>query len=880
MKTSQSGSLGRYGTDSTNDVGPVYDYGSGQDGGGRERGTRRRKVYGYLKAANELRQSYSAQWAQKTQDYDYDIRDTPGGFPELGTTRLADEEMVLFPSYAKRHVRKEPKVDYRELALESQTCLDDPQSMGNMESWRTEWERYEHDNAIVDVDVRGWIYTPHIESMSRKNRILIALARRLSGIPAPHTVSTENRPSSASLNEEAVVDKQEQSIIHLAESNADPEWRANARLEGIFSRPEGDQSSSFNSPEEIAAANARLLERLQPFLAHPTVSVPITIFFYDQKNSQSRTVSTNDGGHFSVRAALDFVPTHIRVLASENLSASEEITITESSGISLISDIDDTIKHSAIASGTREIFRNTFVRNLEDLTVLGVKEWYSKLTKMGVKIHYVSNSPWQLYPFLQKFFRVAGLPPGSFHLKQYSGMLQGIFEPAAEKKRPILESIMLDFPNRRFILVGDSGEADLEVYTELALANPGRILAIFIRDVTTSPSHKFFDTSVTQFERPPTRTPTHGPPLPERLGDQETLPPILPPRNYPNPKASGDVDLSAGEELSGMDNKEPSNGTSESRQIPPIRPSKPAVLRSGAVEGYRDNNVDTVSSSIRRKPAPPLPAKPIRLSSSQSQGQAERLTLPIRSTQKLAHTGPQVISRFSTNEPPVNNDSNNRNEESYTSTVPDKAANMYDQLPSARPQWKSIPTTAAAAAATHTPSSTHQTSSSRPTTKEPPPPVPPPRRSTTQSFIKQTSSMNRTAQNPSGAAQDLRMSNTTLSQPPSSSTVSTTPPRLARSTTNIPSQLSQPSSSPSPYPNSSISSSSVTPGPAAAAAPMTFNKREDMWNRRWARAKEILDRQGVLLMTWRAGDDVHDVCVGLVESAEREGRAGGSVEVR
>ncbi|PGH00940.1 hypothetical protein GX51_05489 [Blastomyces parvus] len=879
MTTPQSGSLGPYRADSTSDGNSVYGYGSGQEGAGRERGTRRKKVFGYLKAANELRQAYSAQWAQRTQDYDYDTRDTPGGFPDVETARYADEQMVLFPSYGRRHVRKRPEVDYRDLEPESWTDPDDPQSMGGMEFWRREWEKYEQDNAIVDVDVRGWIYAPHRGPMNRKNRILISLARRLSGIPTPDTAATENRPSSVVMNEEAVVDKQAQSIIHKAQRDADPEWQANARREALSTpRPEGDQNSSCSTQDEIAAANAQLMERLQPFLTNPIVSIPITVFFFDQKNSQSRTVSTNEGGHFSVRAALDFVPTHIRVLASENLSAVEEVKIIEPTGISLISDIDDTIKHSAIASGAKEIFRNTFVRNLEDLTVLGVKDWYSKLAEMGVRVHYVSNSPWQLYPLLQSFFGLAGLPPGSFHLKQYSGMLQGIFEPTAEKKRPTLERIMLDFPDRRFILVGDSGEADLEVYTELALANPGKILGIFIRDVTTPPpTHQFFDQSVTHFERPSTRSNTNGPPpLLGRSGDQETRPPSLPPRNYLEQKnpaknesvtPSGNlIDLGTEEESSTMSSNESAKVSSTNRQTPPTRPSKPAALRSGAVEADRGSSMDTSLSSIRRKPAPPLPDKPLALSSPQSEGQPGISPLSIRSAQTFHHAGPQPPSRSSTAQSLNHNISNSPatgNGERYVSAVRDKVANIYNQLPSARSYWESTPNA-------HSPSPMERPPTSRLTAKDPPPPVPPPRRSNTQPLSKQVP----------GSAPDPRYSNTSLSHSPSSSSLSATPPPPTRSTSNIPSQPQpqpQPLSSSSlySYPNSSTSSSSIAPGLGPTGVPVVPNKREEMWRRRWARAKEVLDRQGVLLMSWRVGEDVRDVCVGLVEQAEREQKEGG-----
>lgn len=80
----------------------------------------------------------------------------------------------------------------------------------------------------------------------------------------------------------------------------------------------------------------------------------------------------------------------------------------------------------------------------------------------------------------------AGLPRGgSVQLKQYSGMISGIWENAADKKRAGVEGILRDFPGRKFVLVGDSGEQDLELYTEIAIQFRGQVLGIFIRDVTT-----------------------------------------------------------------------------------------------------------------------------------------------------------------------------------------------------------------------------------------------------------------------------------------------------------------------------------------------------------------------------------------------------------
>lgn len=86
---------------------------------------------------------------------------------------------------------------------------------------------------------------------------------------------------------------------------------------------------------------------------------------------------------------------------------------------------------------------------------------------------------------LQSFFRRSDFPPGSAHLRLYSGVFAKFTEVPGQAKRDRINEIMNDFPKRHFVLVGDSGEIDLEIYTRVALEYPDRIIAIFIRDVTT-----------------------------------------------------------------------------------------------------------------------------------------------------------------------------------------------------------------------------------------------------------------------------------------------------------------------------------------------------------------------------------------------------------
>lgn len=596
-------------------------------GDGATQSSRRKKAYEWIKAANEVGQAYASRWTSQRGGPPEDYYNTPGAFPDVEIARSGDEEMVLFPSYARR---LDPKKKSETAAPRRRDSLSETidEYRGIPDESNPTGDSQEDpylENAVVDVDVRGWIYAPSRGPMSRKHRLMIKLARTLSGIPAPSGAPTdESSDRVPSKGEDELVDRRMQTLVDTAEKDADQAWKSSNTDR---TRPSTGAGTAVGqavamTKDEISMANAHLMERLRPFLTNPMAGMPVTVFFFNDEQSESRNLLTDESGHFKLRAAMPFVPTHIRVLASEDLSAAKPIDIIEPVGISLISDIDDTVKHSAIASGAKEMFRNTFVRELAELTVDGVSEWYTQVAKKGVEIHYVSNAPWQLYPLLERYFKLVGLPPGSFHLKQYSGMLQGIFEPTAERKRGSLEQIMRDFPERKFILVGDSGEADLEVYTDIVLANPGRILGIFIRDVTTPDKKPFFDQSVGRLEPEPVRSRS----TPQLVDHSNSVVnrPTLPPRRPLAPPPGVGLKRSYSEDLIDLSDDDPKEKDSSPQvptttkpRLPPSKPVKPSSLRTasgvGDVPDLATTNEKSFSQeTIRRKPIPPLP--PRRLS--------------------------------------------------------------------------------------------------------------------------------------------------------------------------------------------------------------------------------------------------------------------------
>jgi phosphatidate phosphatase APP1 len=779
--------------------------------------------------------------------------------------------------------------------------------------------------------------------MSRKQRLFIGLARQLVGIQAPpagtkpasasesERGSREPSPGQTSHRERAqarqaqrdeyLAAKEAEEILKKGEKEAemaakgaysekplaeDPdntqEYRTDtpehARVRELSNQPsfsslKSDESitplqkrASWNHPSdmsaaELAEANARLMARLRHFLAIPMANTPISVFFYNNEISKQRTIYTNPSGHFSISAALDFVPTHVRILASDKLSATEQVIVTDSSGISVISDIDDTIKHSAISSGAREIFRNAFIRDLSDLTIDGVREWYNRMAELGVKFHYVSNSPWQLYPVIAKYFSLAGLPNGSFHLKQYSGMLQGIFEPVAERKKSTLDKIARDFPERRFILIGDSGEADLEVYTDFVLENPGRVAAVFIRDVTTPEGAGFFDPSVGSM--PGDRS--SSPPQREsgrssnrfQASSEEDDP------EFKAAIAASLRDLEAEEKRRSksafpvVDEDHPDfrpNLPARKTQPPPSAPpvenlidlssddepeSHPALRRVNTdTPAGTKNHRASVSSFSSVKTAPPPPRKPMALRSSSGDSRPQPLSpkpppppKPRQTTSNVQNAGrPSQAPTSTPSRPPVAPKPRLQSEQSYAGMARDKLASVYNNLPSATGYLNS-----------------HDQQENEPSerdvgSRKAPPPPPPPRRGVVAY--------------PMAAASYVGTKATSAWQ--------NAPPIPHRSTRPNAQSQAQPYTTSSPREGLNRTNTSSTIGSTLGmnggngGGGGVYNKREDMWRQRWARAEQIMGEQGVLLRSWRVGTDVVGEAERLIKKDDRERRSGNENE--
>jgi phosphatidate phosphatase APP1 len=162
-----------------------------------------------------------------------------------------------------------------------------------------------------------------------------------------------------------------------------------------------------------------------------------------------------------------------------------DIHLWERAGLTVISDIDDTIKITEVTD-RRALLRNTFLEPFRP--VPGMAQVYQGwATSSNARFCYVSASPWQLYEALQAFAQSNGFPAGVFYLKDFRWRDQtffNLFKDPVAYKTSVIEPLLQRFPGRRFVLVGDSGEQDPEIYAALARKYPKQVARVCIRDVT------------------------------------------------------------------------------------------------------------------------------------------------------------------------------------------------------------------------------------------------------------------------------------------------------------------------------------------------------------------------------------------------------------
>ncbi|MFB9047272.1 App1 family protein [Sphingobium indicum] len=157
----------------------------------------------------------------------------------------------------------------------------------------------------------------------------------------------------------------------------------------------------------------------------------------------------------------------------------------------VISDIDDTIIETGATNFVKN-WRRVLVDQPDDrLAVPGAAKLYQMIAhdhQAPVRpFFYVSSSPWNLYGFIAEFMELNGIPHGPMFLADYGIDREKLLKVAHDThKLAAIEAILSFYPQLRFLLIGDNGQHDVEIYARAVRDFPGRMAAVFIRDVEGS----------------------------------------------------------------------------------------------------------------------------------------------------------------------------------------------------------------------------------------------------------------------------------------------------------------------------------------------------------------------------------------------------------
>jgi phosphatidate phosphatase APP1 len=162
----------------------------------------------------------------------------------------------------------------------------------------------------------------------------------------------------------------------------------------------------------------------------------------------------------------------------------------------VISDLDDTVIRTEATRLLRMLKRTLLENARTRLPFAGVASFYSALhagptEHAGNPIFYVSSSPWNLYPLLTEFLEHQSIPAGPLVLRDW-GLSGDAALPTRHgaHKLGAIRQILDCYPSLPFILIGDSGQEDPEIYRDVVHEYGARILAVYIRDVTPHASRR------------------------------------------------------------------------------------------------------------------------------------------------------------------------------------------------------------------------------------------------------------------------------------------------------------------------------------------------------------------------------------------------------
>ncbi len=217
-------------------------------------------------------------------------------------------------------------------------------------------------------------------------------------------------------------------------------------------------------------------------------------------------VVTDHQGYFRIRMHLSQPPPSDRLWHDMEIELVRPVKATargeffvppQTARFVVISDIDDTVMDTRVANPAAMLQRLFLQAAEKRVAFPGVAAFYRSL-HLGLSgrelnpMLYVSRAPWSIYEMLDRFFCLHRIPVGPILFLRDWGLTwqHPLPHRVKDHKLNLIRDMLSLYHDLPFILIGDSGQQDPEIYTRVVEEHPGRVVAVYIRNVTRAPRRR------------------------------------------------------------------------------------------------------------------------------------------------------------------------------------------------------------------------------------------------------------------------------------------------------------------------------------------------------------------------------------------------------
>ncbi|MET0726489.1 MAG: phosphatase domain-containing protein [Leifsonia sp.] len=265
----------------------------------------------------------------------------------------------------------------------------------------------------------------------------------------------------------------------------DPEWtRVLCRV--LLQKPAPVPSDPPTRADRRRANRVERLRGWRNFMSVPLANAAVSITI----DGSTTEVRADRGGVVDTVIPVSLsAGWHVAVIGTpggDPVDAPTQI-VSRDTRFGVVSDIDDTVMVTALPRPFVAAWNTFVVDEHARIPTPGMAVLMERLSTKNPDspVIYLSTGAWNVAPTLTRFLSRNLYPAGSLLLTDWGPTHDRWFRNGQEHKRDNLRRLAEEFPHISWLLIGDDGQHDEDVYREFSMESPGHVAAVAIRQLST-----------------------------------------------------------------------------------------------------------------------------------------------------------------------------------------------------------------------------------------------------------------------------------------------------------------------------------------------------------------------------------------------------------